>query len=190
MSYWQLIRIRGVTSENPELEICEGLGGGGAEDPGCAGSAENPIMITASIPEPEIPRFDAETEAKLETYVSDAVTWLTSALESLQTGIEQYNAGEPVTVTEPDPPPDLDVSIAFDWGAAVDVVLWMAKIAFRLLLWWAYNWFVERIRRLKDGKPAEIPEEIATAIKDLSLVDAIIDFGGFKVHTVGKAIEK
>jgi len=162
--YFDYIRIAGLPGNYPGVEVFQGIG--------------------------SISRFNTETEGKLEAYVSDIIAWFALAVQSLQTGIRQFNAGDPVTVDEPESPPELDVSIAFDWGAAVDVVLWIAKIVFKVALWWAYNWFVERIRRLKDGKPAEISEEIVKAIEDLALVDAIIDFGGFKVHIVGKALKK
>jgi hypothetical protein len=33
-------------------------------------------------------------------------------------------------------------------------------------------------------------EELKKAVRDLGFIDAIIDFGGFKVHLVGKALRK
>jgi hypothetical protein len=185
--YYDYIKIPTITTES-EDEIVQGLGGasGGGGASGYWGSEYDPVVTTPTT----FPTLGSEAETLLEAYVSDAENWLIACIEDLQLGIQQFEAGDPVTVDEPEAPPELDISIAFDWGAAVDIALWVAKIVFKVALWWAYNWFVERIRRLKGGAAAEIPEELVNAVKDLAFADAIVDFGGFKVHVVGKALRK
>ena len=199
MPFYDYIRIRGIQSDYPTAEGVQGIGSVSA---GASGSPENPINFSGSF-STEKEYLDGDAESALETYFTDVLSWFTSQQAKLDVAYTQWYAGEEIEPPEIELPPTLDLSIQQGWGYAIDAFIWLAKIASKLLLYYFFQWFCSRVQQLsankelvdaffvdEDGEKVPVLALINEGIQDLSLVDAVVDFGGFKVHIVGKALRK